>query len=333
MSSAATGATFCVVKKPDSYEPYEFKLSDKFQKLAKEELREDDEIREQALAIMREWIAKHPYIHKCRTDANFLLRFLRFRKFSIPQAQEAIEKYLVMRQSFPKWFQKLDCNDELMRSAIDDAVLLPLGQDEEGRQIIWVHFGNFDVEKLDPIAEFRYLVLFLELMLEDEEFQIAGVRAWADYTNSTMKHYGIWGIPDMKLLMDAVNRMIPFRIRAIHGVKLPKFAVAIANLLLSFATPKLRDRINCHNTVLESKKHFDKSLWPQEYGGPVDVDQKLRELKKRFAERREAILALDDMEIDIQHLASLQVHQNRWDQENAEVDGGIAGCFRKLNVD
>ncbi|XP_055603783.1 alpha-tocopherol transfer protein-like [Uranotaenia lowii] len=330
---ASASAKFSVDKKPDSYEPYEFKLSDKFRKLAKEELREDDEIREQALTQLREWIAKHPYIRKCRTNANFLLRFLRFRKISIPQAQEAIEKYLVMRQAFPKWFQKLDCNDELMRSAIDDSVLVPLGQDDEGRKIIWFHLGNFNVEKLDAIAEFRYFILFLELMLEDEEFQIAGIRLWDDYSNSTMKHYGIWGIPDMKLLMDAVNRMIPFRLRAVHAIRLPKYAVAIANLLLSFATPKFKERVNCHNTVLESKKHFDQTLWPQEYGGAVDANQKLRELKKRFAERREAILALDDMEIDIEQYSSMQIHQSRWDRESAEIDGGIAGCFRKLNVD
>ncbi|XP_055603784.1 clavesin-2-like, partial [Uranotaenia lowii] len=320
---------------PTNYEPYEFKLSDKFRKLAKEELREDDEIREQALAKLREWIAKHPYIRKCRTDANFLLRFLRFRKFSIPQAQEAIEKYLVMRQTFPKWFQKLDCNEQLMRSAIDDGVLIPLGQDEEGRQVIWAHFGNFDVEKMDPIAEFRYTMMFMEMMLEDEEFQIAGVRGWVDYSNSTMKHYGIWGISDMKLLMEAVNHMIPFRIRGIHGVKLPKYAVAIANLCLSFASPKLKSRISCHSTVLDSKKHFEQSLWPREYGGLVDVDQKLREVKRRLAERREAILALDDMEIDIEHYSSQWEHHLKKDShiQKVEIDAGVAGCFRKLEVD
>lgn len=34
---------------------------------ALEELREDDNIREQSLEQMREWINKHPNIKKCRT--------------------------------------------------------------------------------------------------------------------------------------------------------------------------------------------------------------------------------------------------------------------------
>uniref|UniRef100_A0A182PXA7 CRAL/TRIO N-terminal domain-containing protein n=1 Tax=Anopheles epiroticus TaxID=199890 RepID=A0A182PXA7_9DIPT len=65
-------------------------LPDLYRKIAKEELREDDEIREQSLTQMREWIAKHPYIRKCRTDSSFLLRFLRFRKYSVPMVCETL---------------------------------------------------------------------------------------------------------------------------------------------------------------------------------------------------------------------------------------------------
>lgn len=49
---------------------YQFTLSAKFKKLALDELREDDNIRSQALSQFREWISKHPHIKKCRTG-NF----------------------------------------------------------------------------------------------------------------------------------------------------------------------------------------------------------------------------------------------------------------------
>lgn len=41
-------------------------LSDKFLVKAKEELREDDKRKEQALEHFREWISKHPYIKSVR---------------------------------------------------------------------------------------------------------------------------------------------------------------------------------------------------------------------------------------------------------------------------
>lgn len=54
-------------KVPEEYDPYQCSLSSRFRKIAFDELREDDTIRAQALAQMREWIAKHPYIKRCRT--------------------------------------------------------------------------------------------------------------------------------------------------------------------------------------------------------------------------------------------------------------------------
>ncbi|XP_065082665.1 clavesin-1-like [Ochlerotatus camptorhynchus] len=324
-------SVFSVDKNPPSYEPYTFTLSDKFRKLAQEELREDDEIREQSLTQMREWIAKHPYIRTCRTDAVFLLRFLRFRKFSVPLAQEALERYLAMRQTFSEWFKQLDPRDELMQIPMDDEVFTIIGRDEVGRTVVFIRFGLFDVEKLNPIAVFRYTMLFLELLLDDEEVQIGGFRVWVDYTESLMKHYGMWGIGDLKLLMDAVNKTMPIRIREIQAAKLPKFAITLANLLLSFASSKFRERIVCNATVLESKKHFDESLWPKQYGGTHDTKELARDLKKQFEEKRTRIMALDDMDIDIEHYTSL------WGQSsanpNSDIEGGVAGCFRKFNVD
>lgn len=41
-------------------------LSDKFLVKAKEELREDEKRKEQALEHFREWISKHPYIKSVR---------------------------------------------------------------------------------------------------------------------------------------------------------------------------------------------------------------------------------------------------------------------------
>jgi hypothetical protein len=65
------------------YDTYECTLSPELQKMAKDELREDENTRNQSLAQFREWIAKHPHIKRCRTDAAFLLRFLRVKKYSV----------------------------------------------------------------------------------------------------------------------------------------------------------------------------------------------------------------------------------------------------------
>jgi hypothetical protein len=52
---------------PEEYDSYKFTLPAKYKEIAKEELREDDAIRTHALSQLRDWIAKHPHIKRCRT--------------------------------------------------------------------------------------------------------------------------------------------------------------------------------------------------------------------------------------------------------------------------
>ncbi|XP_053676018.1 clavesin-2-like [Anopheles nili] len=321
---------YTVEKNPESYEKYEFTLPELYQKIAKDELREDDEIREQSLTQMREWIAKHPYIRKCRTDAKFLLRFLRFRKYSVPMACEALERYLAMRETFPKWFKNLDYKETAMSEMLKDEVFGSLGQDADGRTVVYFRFGHFNIEKFGPLQEGRFTALLIECLLEWEELQIGGFRVLVDFNDTVMKHYGIWGVSDMKIFMDAINRSYPIRFREIHGAKFPKFAIPILNLLLTFASPKLKERIKCHNSVVEMAKQFDESLLPKECGGKRDLQDLNQRFLKHLEECREAILGLDEMDIDTTHYVSL------WQQSHApnnEIDSGTMGSFRKLTVD
>lgn len=116
---------------------YKCSLSPKDQSIAKAELREDESTREHALEQFREWIAKHPSIKRCRTDSVFLLRFLRTKKFSLPLAQDMLERYLTIRQLYPEWFQNLDIKDADIEAIIDAGYLVPLlERDSHGRKVI-----------------------------------------------------------------------------------------------------------------------------------------------------------------------------------------------------
>lgn len=98
---------------------YRSNLSDELIKIAKTELREDDHTRSQALEQLRQWIRKTDYIKDCRLDSNFLLRFLRQQKFSVPMAQDTILKYIVMRQQNPHWFHGTGMQDPMVLDLIN----------------------------------------------------------------------------------------------------------------------------------------------------------------------------------------------------------------------
>lgn len=132
-----TFQTMVTEGQPEEYDKYKSTLDVKTLEAARLELREDDNTREQALEQFRHWIQKHPAIKKCRTDSLFLLRFLRTKKFSLPMAEEMLERYLTIRQLYPDWFQKLDIDDPDLEAIIDSGYLVPLPKrDGHGRKVI-----------------------------------------------------------------------------------------------------------------------------------------------------------------------------------------------------
>jgi len=90
-----------------SPDTYVCTLSDELQKFAKKELREDEKTREQALAQMRDWIAKTDYIKDCRVGEeinkflNFFLNYS-FIVFDLEECQTLLQFFVLFsRCKFP----------------------------------------------------------------------------------------------------------------------------------------------------------------------------------------------------------------------------------------
>lgn len=191
---------------PTDYDPYVCNLAPKYKIIAQEELHEDDNIRAQALSQFREWIAKHPHIKKCRTDAVFLLRFLRTKKFNIQSACDMLEKYLTIRQMYPEWFKKLDCEDPELALILESGYLVPLlERDELGRQVILSCAGKFDAFKFTAAQMARTHSLVVESMFDDEESQIAGYTFINDEGGLTMSHISMWTLLDIRNMLRCIQ--------------------------------------------------------------------------------------------------------------------------------
>lgn len=75
------------------------------------------------------------------------------------------------------------------------------------------------------------------------------------------------------------------------------------------------------------KEQFDPSILPKEYGGVMPLSEMIELFKQKAKERRERILALDDMYIDLEAMNITQ------DTNEDDLGTGVAGSFRKLQVD
>ncbi|XP_035788635.1 retinaldehyde-binding protein 1-like [Anopheles albimanus] len=320
-SMASKIAAYSVDKHPASYDKYSFTLPELYRQIAKDELREDDAVRERSLTEMRQWIVNNPHIRKCRTDAKFLLRFLRLRQFSVPMACEALERYLAMRELYPGWYKNLDCNDAAMKEIFKNGPMTYLGQDSVGRAVVLIRFSRFEDQKFRPVQDGRFMALFMETLLEIEEVQIGGCQVFIDYAGCTVDTFEKWSATELKIMMEAYNRSYPLRYGEIHAAQLAKFGCPIVDMSVSFANPKLREKIRCYSTVAEMEKYFDPDIKPKEYGGTIDLGEMSNRLWKRIVEQRQVVVGLDRMEIDVDYYALL------WEQEDPSPAEAAAGAF------
>lgn len=73
---------------------------------------------------------------------------------------------------------------------------------------------------------------------------------------------------------------------------------------------------------------LDKKLLPKEYGGTIPLSEMIAKFKDRLRKQRALILALDDMHIEITKESA-----NFAGSDDADIDAGVVGSFRKLEVD
>lgn len=91
-----------------------------------------------------------------------------------------------------------------------------------------------------------------------------------------------------------------------------------------------------HRTLIDAKKHLDKSLLPSYLNGTNDSMELSNGFHKLVREAEDELALLDEMEIDITKYSAL------WNQNHpttggcgkeSEIESGMVGSFRKLNID
>lgn len=278
-------------------------------------------------------------------DDDYLLQFLRTKKYSNAAAFKLLENHLTAKVFYPKWFN-YDDNDVLkMRELYSTGYIYPLlERDEEGRRIVLVQVRKMDPAKYNSGDIIRLAALVSTTIMEEYETQVAGFISIIDYAGISMKHIGVFSITDVKDYMDCIKNASVGRFKAFYSgifmikihlfitkfietfflflVNLPQYAHFLMDIAKKTANEKLRSRLFNPKDLDELKTLINPAILPKEYGGTIPEAVMMEEFSKLVVLNDENLKRILDIDID---LTKIPQHQT--------TEKEVVGSFRKLEID
>lgn len=199
-----------------------------------------------------------------------------------------------------------------------------------GRQIIIFCFARLDHTKYTSDDVYRLMEMSFQAMYDDEESQIAGFVFVFDYSGITMSHVGMFSLLDFKNFLTCVRKGIPLRITCILVLKMPAYLQPFYEITYSLLSTKLQQRFIMYKTLEDFQKVVKIEQFPIEYGGQREIKDILADFQKKVNAKHDKLLGLDEMSIDIP-----KDMKEEWYKQNgnSNIEAGIIGSFRKLEVD
>lgn len=323
--------------KSETEDNYSCKLQKDVQEIAKQELKEDQRTRKRALYEVRKWLKAQTHIKHVRTDANFILRFLRMQKFEIKESCEILDKYLTMRCQHPSWFQNLDCKDTALSDLIDLGYIFALpNRDSQGRRVIFSKASAFDPSRFTTSDMMRAHILTFETLLNNEENQVRGFTYVMDEEGVSWSQLTVWTPSEVSKAFSCCERALPMRHQEIHFLKLPWAMTLVFQFAKSLLSEKIRKRFKTHSGLESLHKCMDKSVLPAEYGGTTPIKDCISQWKQELETNRSSLLNLDmmqvNMEIPVPEQLQVLRKKSRHDSGSGSEMLSVVGNMRKMEI-
>lgn len=132
----------------------------------------------------------------------------------------------------------------------------------------------------------------------------------------------------MKFSVKKLIAITRYRHKETHFVNIPSFANKVIEFALSLTSEKLKKRMFLDKSIEDLKSRVNPELLPKEYGGSIPIAEMIASFKDNLRRQRAKTLALDDMYIEVTHAPT-----NWLGNDDADIEGGLMGSFRKLEVD
>ncbi|CDQ63300.1 clavesin-1-like [Oncorhynchus tshawytscha] len=246
-------------------------LSSETTEKARQELNENPDSLHADIQQVRDMIVTRPDIGFLRTDDDFILRFLRARKFNQAETFRLLAQYFQFRQQNLDMFQSFKVDDPGIKRALMDGFPGVLETpDQHGRKILILFASNWDQGRNSFTDILRAILLSLEVLIENPELQINGFILIIDWSNFSFKQASKLTPNILKQAIEGLQDSFPARFGGIHFVNQPWYIHAMYTIIKPFLKDKTRKRIFLHGNNLNSLHQLIlPDCLPSEFGGTL----------------------------------------------------------------
>lgn len=239
----------------------------------------------ESLAKLRLLLKGEPELN-ARSDADFLLRYLRFTNSNEVMAHKVIKGYYKHRARYPKIFYQLtptNVAEDFSRHLVS---VLP-ERDNHGQPVILIRIGAWSSD-LAQMNFNRIVALTLEHVAMDAASQKSGVSTVLDFDSWSITKMINLDIGLVKQAAQMIQELLPFRVNQAHVVRQPNAFNIFFALIKPFLGKAEVERFLFHGTNFEAlHTHIPKSSLPKEYGGDgpsIDYNGYFEKIKRQEQE-------------------------------------------------
>ncbi|GFR17386.1 alpha-tocopherol transfer protein [Trichonephila clavata] len=253
--------------KAKGYLPYHLDhIPSKMIQIAKEELNETNETRAAALDKIRKYIKKERNL-KCPMEDEYLLQFLRARKFDAKRAFSLLQNKYQVKKSYPELYDSINLDDLRKVYSSGAGYCYPF-RDPDGCVVMVLSLDKWNPGESNICHALTALTGLLLNVVDTPATQISGVRILVDVRGFSFRQ--MWSLTPryILLLSRALRNCLPVRFKGIHIYNESNIFQNIWLLLKIVLTDKIKNRVHFHgDNQKQLQKFIPKDILSAEYGG------------------------------------------------------------------
>ncbi|XP_077483824.1 alpha-tocopherol transfer protein-like [Amblyomma americanum] len=263
-------------------------LSFKLQRIAEEELGGTPTRRHEMLAKLKDLLSEEEDLN-ARNDDQFLLRFLRVRKYNLGAALHTIRNYYRIRNTSGPVFR--DFQPSKVSPATRKLMMVMPETDVHGRPILLFKPGSWILDETSHVDMHRALMLCLESLAKNPVTQTLGMVILFDYAGFTPEKLLAFNMGLLRRGVEYLQDCMPMRLEAVHTVRQGLAFDMFFTLIKPFLKTKLIQRFRLYGEKFEDlHKEISPSILSDEYGGQAPSPDfegfwgELEELQEEYKE-------------------------------------------------